>query len=400
MRFMQRFGVALLAGLLCLMPTVTWAQTQVDHTTFATAISGTATRVTLSAASGVVVGGFLFVEGELMPVEAVSGATVTVRRGGNSPHSKSVIGWVGGAAEFPSYSPSGSCTATTVRFLPHINVKDNKIFDCANGVWRERDVWRRDFPMATTDICLGRGWCRDEFNQGYLVMQDDGTAKSLTDAEENFVYGSPLGAIEYREEQTKTTSSWVTINGQLDISADDTTASEGVEIIFGASSDAALNQVIEAGTNGACIAAMITIADVSQVTQLQIGWRDNAAFADAAAYTGYTVWNTVGLTTTNGAITSSQEVSEATDTDLAGATWADGERRALKVCVSSAGVPTAFYTAASPDNEEPLYRPITMTETGSTETAGTGMIPFLTFLAAGTTDAGVTIQWVQLERAP
>ncbi len=404
MRLIQRYikPWALAALMLALVPAASFAQSQVARTTFATAVTATATRLTLTAASNAAVGKFLFVEGELMPIEAVSGTTVTVRRGGTSPHSTAVIVWVGGAAELPSYNVSGSCTATAVRYLPHINVKENRIFDCRNGAWIERDTWRRDYPLSTTVLCNGRNWCRDEFNQGYLVMQDDGTAKSLSDTEVNFVYGSPLGGVEYREEQAKTVSSWVTINGQLDISADDTTASEGVEIIWGggASATAALNQQLEVGTNGGCIAAMVTIADISQVTQLQFGWRQNEAYVDAAAYTGYTRWSTIGLTTTNGAITSSEEVSSSTTTDLSGVTWADGERRALKVCISSAGRPTAYYTAASPDTDEPIWRPITMTNTGVVQTSGTGMVAFMTFLAAGSTDAGVTIQWVQIERAP
>jgi hypothetical protein len=383
-----------------------FAQTQIDRTTFSTAVTAAATRVTLAAASGAAAGDFLYVQGEKIELTRnVSSTTWDVRRGlsdGATPasaHGTNATVWVGGGGEFRTYDVDGTCSQSTQRYLPHINTRNQRIFDCGgNGVWLERSRSLKDTGWASL-ICGGQLVCREEFNGGHLVMQDDGTVKSLSDAEENFVYGSPLGAIEYREEQAKTVSSWVTINGQLDISADDTTASEGVEIIFGAASDAALQQVIEVGTHGACMSAMVTIADISQVTQLQFGWRQNEAFQDAAAYTGYARWSTIGLTTTDGAITSSEEVSSSTTTDVSGITWADGERRALKVCISSTGAPTAYFSAASPDNDAPIYIPVTMTNTGVAQTSGTGMVPFMTFLAVGTTDAAVTIQWVQLEYA-
>lgn len=387
-------------------PLAVHAQTQIDHTTWTAAVTATATSATLTAASGVAAGGCLYTDGELIGVRTVDSATVTMRRGlgdGFTPgraHSVNAIVWVGACDEFKNFNVQGTCTAGTERFLPHINTKENRIYDCGSrGYWIERERESVNIQQAST-VCGGRLKCREEFNGGHGIMQDDGTAKSLDDAEENFVYGSPLGIIEYREELGKTTSSWVTIDGQLDISADDTIDEEGVEIVFGATSDAALNQVIEAGTHGACISAMITITDISGTDQVQLGWRQNEAFQDVAAYGGYTVWNTVGPNNVDGSIVSSQEVSEATDTDDSAVNWADGERRALKVCISSTGVPTAYYTAASPDNEEPIYIPITMTETGGTLTAGTGMVPFFSYLAETTDGADVTIQWVQLEYAP
>lgn len=380
------------------------AQTAVDHTTFSAAVSATATRVTVSAASGAASGGYLFVEGELMAVQTVSGTTLTVRRGvagggAATQHGVDAIVWVGAGEEFDSFNVAGPCTASSELYVPHINTAENRIFDCASaGYWAERDADRVNIQYAST-VCGGALRCRDEFNNGYLIMQDDGTAQSVTDDEDNFVYGSPLGAIEYREELGKTTSSWVTVDGVLDISADDTTNDEGVEIVFG-TGEGTLQQVLEAGTHGACIAAMVTVADISGTDQVQIGWRQNEAFTDSAAYAGYTVWNSVGINATDGSIVSSQEVSEATDTDDSGINWADTERRALKVCVSSGGVPTAYYSDASPDNEEPVYQAIAMTETGSTLTAGTGLVPFLSYLAAGTDGADVTVQWVELTYTP
>lgn len=247
----------------------------------------------------------------------------------------------------------------------------------------------------------GRLFLRDSFDQGYFIHQDDMTVKSVTDAQVNIVHGSPLGLVSYREELTKTASSWLVADGTLDIGADDTTDDEGVEIVFGGQGTITTEGVIVAGTSGACVSASITLTDISGTDQIQLGWRQNETFTDVAAYAGYTIWNTVGVNAVDGSIVSSQEVSEATDTDDSGVNMADGETRAFKVCIDADGVPTAFYSDALTDGEtaEVAYNAITMTNTGSTLTAGTQLYPFLSFLAAGTDGPNPLVLWVQLEPA-
>ena len=401
---------AVLAALLVSVPATVFGQTQIDHTVFSVAATATATNITLTAASGSGVGDRLYVDGELMQILSAVNASTTnwnVRRGlgqGFTParaHSTNAIVWVMDAGEGQVFNVQGTCTAASERFLPHINTEENRIFDCgSSGYWVERDRDTVSIQQAST-VCGGTLKCREEFNGGHGVMEDDGTVKSLLDAAQNHVYGSPLGVIEYREEQEKTASSWVTINGQLDISADNTTSAEGVEIVWGATSDAALNQIIEVGTNGACIAAMITITDISAIDDLVIGWRQNEAFVDANLYETYDEYAIIGVQDTAGDLDiEDEEAGAGVQNDDVGVTWADGERRALKVCISSGGVPTFWYTAASPDNEAPLYVQATSTNTGDALTAGDGMIPFLSFLISGTDGPDVTIQWVQLEYAP
>ena len=395
------------------VPTVSHAQTRIDHTTFTAAVTATASSLTLTAASGSSAGDFLYVDGELMRIVSAVNASTTnwnVQRGlgqGFTParaHSSTAIVWVldSGTEEGPrTFNVQGTCSLATERYLPHINTEENRIFDCAStGYWIERERESVSVQQALT-VCGGRLKCREEFNGGHTISQDDGTAKSLSDGEENHVGGSPLGAIEYREEQDKTASSWVTINGQLDISGDNTTSAEGVEIVFGATSDAALNQIVELGTNGACLAVMITIADISAIDDLVIGWRQNEAFVDAVAYETYDEYAIIGVQDTAGDLDiEDEEAGGGVQNDDTGVTWADGERRALKVCLSSGGVPTFYYTAASPDNEEPAYVQATSTNTGDALTAGDGMIPFLSFLISGTDGPNVTIQWVELSYAP
>lgn len=410
MRTLLRNATLWLALALLGFPATTTAQTQIDHTTLSVAMTSTSTTIDMAAASGSAVGEHVFVEGELMQLINNAGdddaTTFGVRRGlANGftparPHPTTAIVWVLDAEEGKTFNVAGTCTATSERFLPHINTKENRIFDCSGGYWIERDRDRVNVLLANT-VCGGKLKCREEFNGGHLVMQDDGTAKSLADAEENFVYGSPLGAIEYREEQAKTTSSWVTINGELDIDADGTTANEGVEIVFGASSDAALNQVLELGTHGACISARIEIADISGVNDLFIGWRQNEAWQDGAVHTGYDDWAVIGLQDNAGDLDiEDEEAGGGTQNDDTGVTWADAEERALKVCINSAGEPDFFYTANLPDNEEPLYTQVTTTNTGDALTSGDGFVPFLIYRANGTDDPGIRIHWVQIEYAP
>jgi hypothetical protein len=389
------------------LPLPVFAQTAVDHTTFSSAVDGDDTVVNLTAASGATAGGFLFVEGEKMPIQSVSGTAVTVRRGDGQgftparPHPTTAIVWVGSAEEFKVYNVAGSCTATTERYLPHINTKENRIFDCKQSLWIERNPARVNVHSAHIVCPNGQLACREEFNIGLPVMQDDGTAKSLADAEVNIVHGSAVGPITYREEQAKTVSSWVAIDGVLDISADNTTTAEGVEIIVGNGTDPTLNQTVEVGTNGACFAMMVTIADISAIDELVIGFRQNEAFADAVGYAGYGDWAVLGVVDTAGDIDAmDEEAGGGTQTDDIGVTWADGERRALKVCISSSGAPSFFYTDASPDREEPNYRQVSTTNTGDALTSGDGLVPFIAFLISGTDGPNVTIEWIELSYAP
>lgn len=375
------------------------AQTTHTSTTLTTAINADVQTLVVGSATGIDERDFLIIDQETFHVRSVSGTTITVQRGfesGISPHLASSIVYVGARNVFTRNLPAGGCTSTAEQFQPRVIHPGGRIFDCTNGRWVERVVTPMTFAAAT--IFTGRVGARDSFDQGYTILQDDGTAKSVTDNEENFVTGSPLGAIEYREEVTKTLSSWVVGAGRLALGGDDDADNEGVEVSFGAPP---LDSYFIAGTNGACISASITLTDISGTDQLLIGFRDNAAYIDVAAYASYTIWNAVGVNAVDGSIVSLQEVSEATDSDDSGVNMADGETRAFKVCVTAAGVPSAYYTAAvtlgSQAELYPTWIPITMTETGSTLTAAQAMIPFLSFLSAGTDGATPFVNWVQLE---
>jgi hypothetical protein len=405
-----RWPLFVAALLVALAPWVAPSQTNITRTTLSAAVSETASTVSVASATTVTAGNYLYVEspyggpGELMSISSVSGTTATVRRGVNGTQAMSHLNgmsvWAQAAHAFYAADPypMGGCTQANQLFLPHINARTGAMFDCdARGVWMPRPT-----DGSVRDENEFRYWVKfDTFDNGYAILQDDGSAESVTDDEDNLVWGSPLGIIEFRIDETHTTSPWVISDGELDMDGD-STDNEGVEILWGVAEGADFG-IFTAGTNGACISASIELGNISATDQVQLGFRQNETFVDANDYTGYTVWNTVGINNVDGSIFSSQEVSEATDTDDSGVNWADGESRALRVCVSAAGVPSAYYTADIADDEYPFitsWTAITMTETGSTWTADVQGVPYLSFLKGAAEDASIRVNWVKLESAP
>jgi hypothetical protein len=91
---------------------------------------------------------------ELLPVTAVSGTTITVKRGWQSlakawPSGQRV--WICGAdGQLADTEPTGAQTSTTNLYLPLICPKQGSVWNVRNGVWTKVDV---DEP--TTILTLG-----------------------------------------------------------------------------------------------------------------------------------------------------------------------------------------------------------------------------------------------------
>jgi len=325
---------------------------------------------------------------------------------GQEPHASGALVWVGVGEAFGSGDViSGSaCTATAQLYRPHINAKTGQIADCEGGFWL---AWKKDH-VQWRDYTV-----RDSFEQGVTIMQTDGTAEGVADTEENFVTGSPLGVWQYRIELTQVASSWVQAGGRLLIGADDigSADNEGAEyLIAGLSGTAgAYGRFLKTGTSGGCMAASITVTNVSGTDQLYIGFRTNdEAFLDNAAM-AYDHRGNVGLNANDGSIVSSQIAvdGEALDDDDSGVNWADGETRVLKYCISKAGVPTVFYTDAvtlnSVQEQYPTYKPVTLVvaESGTTFDAGISMVPVIFYLhTAEAAAAGIYFNWIELTKFP
>lgn len=147
----------------------------------------------------------LWIEKELMPVEAVSGTTITVRRGAGGtrsvPHLSGAYVDIGPPAQFssnPNADPSGTCTrggnATSVGntlYLPYFNAATGVKSDCLGGVW----VNGVDEPKQVSEFRL---MFPDPGGTAYTSLNTSGTAVGATTlycTEVNLPYNKVLTGI-------------------------------------------------------------------------------------------------------------------------------------------------------------------------------------------------------------
>jgi hypothetical protein len=231
---------------------------------------------------------------------------------------------------------------------------------------------------------------REDFSSPRLVLATTAAgAKTLAATGTNYVWGSPVGLITYREELVKSASSWIVADNKLDITADNTIISEGVEIYIGDGIVTDATSWITTGKHGGCFTVNYTIGLIAGTAQFVIGWRKHEAFQAGNVYTGYADWSVVGQNNADGSIFSLGEVAGGgTLSDDSGVNTANAGTYTLKSCISVTRVPTAFLNG----------NPITMTNSGVAKTADIGMNPFISYLAAGTTDANIRINWWEITR--
>lgn len=159
----------------CALAPAMYAQTLLTTTTLASAVgntvsssltSGNLGMVNLTSVTGVSaptantgnVAGlatsnattYLFVDGELMQVQSVSGTSVNVIRGigptAATSHASGALVFVvpaayaGGTNTRPASVPKGSCTRTNEAYLPRIEFASGTISDCLGGQWVNGDA--------------------------------------------------------------------------------------------------------------------------------------------------------------------------------------------------------------------------------------------------------------------
>lgn len=127
------------------------AQTILLPTTLSAAIadSRTHTMVVTSATGFVANTTVAIIDDEEVAVEAVSGTTITVRRGAGgtiaAPHVNGALVFVGPALAFSPPSPArldlrgdptGACTRSGQPYLPFISFRSSTISDCLGGTWQ------------------------------------------------------------------------------------------------------------------------------------------------------------------------------------------------------------------------------------------------------------------------
>lgn len=118
------------------------AQTTTTQTTTTVAISNTTQKVfTVTSATGFVVGYKALIDTELMDITAISGTTITVNRGVNATaaqtHASGATIYVGpsGASPFISTDKVGTCTSSNELYLPQLNYKNGRRWNCINSTW-------------------------------------------------------------------------------------------------------------------------------------------------------------------------------------------------------------------------------------------------------------------------
>lgn len=156
---MKKLIVATLVALATIWSAPVEAQTYLRNTTLSANITATQTQFAIASATGVEVGGVLFVDHEPMPIQAVSGTTVTVLRTQKPlAHASGAVVYVGTKAQratnFLVHSAArrmGQCSTSTsvvpqtaltaLGTLPIIDVDTGDVYMCrkngASGSW----VW-------------------------------------------------------------------------------------------------------------------------------------------------------------------------------------------------------------------------------------------------------------------
>lgn len=132
---MKRILITLVA-LLTLAVVPASAQTYLSTTTLSAAVTASQNSVTVASASGIVAGGKLYIDHELLNVTAVSGTTISVfRPQGPTAHNSAAVVIVIPVAAQPSAlvttdPRAGACTPSSYSFLPIINTDTGNVWLC------------------------------------------------------------------------------------------------------------------------------------------------------------------------------------------------------------------------------------------------------------------------------
>lgn len=146
------FKILALTALIVGLQTATFAQTATVRTTLSAAITASQTTATVTSTSGVATPlsdapQWMFIENELVRISAISGTTLTIVRGQNgtaSPtggHRSGTLVWIGPTINFITTDPYGTCTRGAEIYLPKINVRNGKAWDCILSSTNTTNQW-------------------------------------------------------------------------------------------------------------------------------------------------------------------------------------------------------------------------------------------------------------------
>lgn len=332
---------------------------------------------------------------QLLRIIDATGTTPTYKFGGQHVNNGSVVD--GLDIEFTLAAQDGSQTLT-ILFVDVSQGNHTGVGNILNAI--EIDAITGDAQGMETALLVGDGYDvgiasvgaifdRQDFNEPLRVIPSslaDSTI-DLADGDVNYVVASEGIQFEYREEQTKTTSSMIFASGSIDISADNTIDNEGVEIYLGASQNTTTGYLV-AQTDQLCFAVNATVALIAGTDQFTVGWRANVAYDAAANYLNYTDYAIIGINNVDGSIFAEMDsTTGAAQTDDTTTDWANAETKTLKVCISGDGE-THHYLDGSLIAEANVVDAID---------SSIIMNPFITYLqAGGAVDAAIRINWWEI----
>lgn len=160
--------VMLTVGLLALLAMPTAAQTTLNSSTLAAAVtSTTTTQLQLASTSNVSVGDYYaIVTGNVVrevgivravtsPYLSVTRGAVPIGFGATRLHASGSTVYTGAKQRFYQDDKAGTCTSTSEAFLPHISLSTGFIYQCnAGGVWYRLD-WTFTVVCRTTPLNTG-----------------------------------------------------------------------------------------------------------------------------------------------------------------------------------------------------------------------------------------------------
>lgn len=182
MRTRFRSIAAALVAALCLAVSAS-AQTSLNETTAAAAVTSSQNFVTVSSATGAVAGGGLYMGREYMRIadSYVSGTSIPVIRTGRAvSHASGTPLYLGNANAFINSDRGGSCVAANEPYLPQINVTNGAIWDCSSTVEKWIDL-RALVPVVCQTGALATGSVDQSCftaNRPYLVYKINYVAKT------------------------------------------------------------------------------------------------------------------------------------------------------------------------------------------------------------------------------
>lgn len=198
----SRAAAALVVGLLFTVSAA--AQTSLNQTTLSTAVTDLTTRViVVASASGATANTTAaYIDGEFLPITAVSSTSLTVVRGGGATrprtHAASALVYIGPLVAFTTVDPGGSCTSTAQQYLPLINISDGVAWNCVSSAWQGFVIAPPQSYASPRTIVTGTTAAASAYTilptDYIVVLQSSGTASGSTaTAVKSFTLPSHLG---------------------------------------------------------------------------------------------------------------------------------------------------------------------------------------------------------------